>query len=535
MAEAKHLATIHEYAMPKKGVNLNSSPVDLEPDEALEMQNLIWNGGVKKRGGQFVLNTTEAVASKKILGIHRFYHGTSKTRIIAIDTKVMKDDEDNTWTDIKTGLNPGLQTHFSTWGVVDRTFVANGTDTAFVIKDDLSAVDITGTGAPASPTMFLPYQDRMLAIQDGDLVWSSSFPAEPETGSWETVANTGVRPDTRLYGMIHHSLTNSDAGYQAKVLLAGANDMYIFGGTSLSVSFGDYTIFPLGINVGCNAPRTMIWTPAGSIWLGIDRKVYLLPFGAATPVIISKQIQSTSDFQGIENIPAGQIENACAVYHDGYYKLSIARSGQTSNNSQWWFEVDRLNRKADNGYVVPWYGPMLGRNVSCYAVQGGPGDIGQLIAGEGTAKGYIYELDDISTTGDFDPTTAATQDINCKYNSYNNPLGQLAYAKDVHKAELELRDINGTIDIEYHDITGSIKTGDSISLSGGSLKWDSTFMWDGSQTWGRGEAPLRSVLHLSPNLQTRRLAIIVKHNSSTEKFELYAMRVEAVEQSTVFQ
>jgi len=525
--------TIHEYPMPSKGVNLNSSIVDIAPDEALEMKNCIWNGGVKKRGGQSILNTSEAVASKKILGLHRFYYGSSKTRLVACDTKVMKDDEDNTWTDIKTGLTTGLQTHFSTWGVVNRTFVANGTDTAFVIKNDLSAVDITGSGAPASPTMFLPYQDRMLAIQGGDLVWTRSFPAAPETDTWETVANTGVRPDTVLYGMVHHSLTNSEAGYQTKVLLAGATDMYIFGGTSLNVAIGDYTIYPLGIGVGCNAPRTMKWTPKGTMWLGADRRVYLLPFGASTPIVVSKQIHSTSDYEGIENIPAGQVENACAVYHDGYYKLSVARSGQTSNNSQWWLEIDRLIQKPD-GYYGPWYGPMLGRTISCYEVQDGPADIGQLIAGESTDKGFIYEMDVLSTTSDYDPAAATTKAIDCRYKSFNNPLGQLALAKDVHKIELELRDINGTVDIEYHDITGAVKSGDSISLSGGALKWDNTFTWDGSRTWGRGEAPLRQVLNLSPNLQARRLAIIANHNSSSEKFELYAIRAEAIEQDIVF-
>jgi len=149
---------VHEYPMPRKGVNLHVSPVDLEPDEALEMRNLIWEAGVKKRGGQSLLNTTEAVASKAVLGIHRFYYGTSKVRLVAIDTKVVKDDEDNTWTDVKTGLTAGKQTHFATWGALNKVFVANGTDTAFT-WDGTTAANITATSAPTSPTMFLPYQN----------------------------------------------------------------------------------------------------------------------------------------------------------------------------------------------------------------------------------------------------------------------------------------------------------------------------------------------------------------------------------------
>ena len=47
--------------------------------------------------------------------------------------------------------------------------------------------------------------------------------------------------------MVQHSISGADSGYEAAVLLAGANGMYIFQGTDLRVPFttGDYTIFPL--------------------------------------------------------------------------------------------------------------------------------------------------------------------------------------------------------------------------------------------------------------------------------------------------
>ena len=520
---------VHEYQLAKKGVNLYKSPVELLPDEALLTQNLIWRSGMKKRGGQVRLNTSEAVASKEVLGIHRFYYGVNKERIIAIDTKVMKDDEDNTWTDIKTGLTAGLQTHFSTWGALDKLFVANGTDTGFT-WDGSTATDITATNAPGSPTQFLPYQNRILAIQGGDLQWSAAF---DETATWESIANCGVRPDTILFGMIIHSVSAENEGFTSKVILAGANDMHLFWGTDLRVPFtaGNYQIYSLGMGVGCSAIRTLVHTPKGSIWLGNDSQVYLLPFNNAVPIPIGTKLQSNGTEQGIENIPSGQIETAAAVYHDGFYKLTIARTGQTTNNSQYWLDINRLQADED-GHFGPWYGPMLGRDISCYAVQSGGNDLGDLIAGEQTAKGYIYQMDANGTKSDFDASAGAAKSITLSYKTFHNPLGSLSLAKDISRIELELLQLNGTVTIAFHDITGSIKTGNSFALTAGSVTWGS-FNW-GSQNWDAGAVPTRQILNVTPAIQPRRLALIIGHGSSTESFELYAIRVETIEQNVEF-
>lgn len=528
--------SIYKYPMAKNGVDLRANITEHLPEDANLTQNLVWKNGISKRGGQSLLNTTEAIASKEILGIYRFYFGISKQRLIAIDTKVIKDDEDNTWTDIKTGLTTGKQTFFTPVGYDDAIFVANGTDTPFHY-DGTTATDISGTNFPSTATMFLPYQDRILAIQGGALQWSASYPAIPETAVWETISACGVRPDTVLYGMVQHSISNSDAGYEAAVLLAGANGMYIFKGSDLRTPFttGDYTIFPLATSVGCNAPRTMVWTPKGTMWLGIDRQVYLLPFGSTTPVPVGKKLFSGQSEQGIENIPATQIQFACGVYHDGYYKLAVARSAQTENNVQWWLEIDRLFI-TENGYYGPWFGPMLGQTISCFANQNGPGDTGELIAGEGTAKGYIYQLGNVSTLSDINPSDASTKDIEIKYKTFYNPLsfdetGE-AFNKVIHDIELELLAINGTINLDFHDITGVAKIGTSFGLTSGSKTWGS-FNW-GDNNWDLGDKPIRQTLDISPSMKVRRLEIIITNSSSTDKFELYALRTSAIQESIIF-
>ncbi len=519
---------VHEYPLATRGVNIHSSPVNLFPDEALLTQNCIWRGGIVKRGGQSKWSDTEVVASKKIGGLHRFYFGTSQQTLAAADT-VVKHGSGTTWTNVLTGLTADTQVHIISWGGVQKAYISNGTDGSLWSWDGSSLVVLSGGNLPAKVIQTLPYQDRILAIDatnPGTLTWSAAFDDTP--ANWVPAATTGVKPDSNLYGMTYHSLNNSDSGYRASVLLAGTDGMYLFQATDMRTpaTTGNYTIYPLATKIGCNAPRTMVWTPKGTLWLGVDRQVYLLPFGEVTPRPIGDKIRSSiGDVDGIEVIPAAQIQNACAVYHDGFYKLSFAASGGGTNTKQFWLDMERLQQD-DNGYG-PWYGPMTGQSISVFANMNGSGDTGQLLGGENTAAtgGFVYELGILSILGD---VTAA---IPIEYKTFNNPLGTAYLNKAIHRMEMELLDINGTVSIDYHDITGSVKIGDSLNLIGGAVKWGDT-NW-GSFNWS-AVAPKREVINISPAMQPRRLAMIIKFNSATEKFEMYAIRVEALEQEAVF-
>jgi hypothetical protein len=265
---------IYDYPMSKRGINLYSNILTLHPEECIFAQNSIWKNGMIKRGGQTLdFNNTEAVAGNKITGLHRFYYGTSKQRLVASGTKVVKDDEDNTWTDVYTGMTDGLEVFFTTWGALGKAYISNGTDTEKSWDGSSLADTGTTTDWSSEPLMMLPYQDRLFGIVNtataGTLEWTNSF----DDTVVNVASNTGVKPDTRLFGMIIHSLTDTDTGFRSSILLAGADGMYLFQGTDMRTpaTTGNYTIYPLATNVGCNAPRTMSWTPAGSMWLGIDR------------------------------------------------------------------------------------------------------------------------------------------------------------------------------------------------------------------------------------------------------------------------
>lgn len=514
-------AAIFSYPLARMGINFNKNILGLNEEEALQTKNCIWKNGIIKRGGQAKFEDDEVDAGKKIVGLTRFYFSTASKQLLVASGTTNKYHDGATWQDIKTGLTDGAQTFFETW--LDSSYIANVSDAPH--KWDGSSDSAVGA-APADTRMFLAYQDRLLSITGGDLTWSASF----DDSSWESVANVGVRPDTQLFGMIHHSATNVDAGYEAKILLAGANGMYIFSGTDLRVpsTTGDYTIFPLATSIGCNAPRTMVWTPHGTMYLGIDRQVYLLPFKSSVPVPIGTKIQSQhSGVEGIEKMPSGQISEACAVYHDGYYKLSIAQSGRTINNAQFWLDVDRLHQDEDTLWG-PWYGPMEGQTISVYASQNGNGDIGELMAGEddATVGSFVYQVGELDTFSD-DGTA-----IDVNYQTYFNPLGEAAYMKVVNHAELEILDVLGTVNVDFLDITGVLKTGDTVPLSGSAIFWDDLF-WD--EFFWSSSAPTRARIDITPAIRTRRLSILVKHSSGDDKFEMYGLSTKAIEGRLEFQ
>jgi hypothetical protein len=459
-----------------------------------------------------------------INGLHRFYRPDGAKWLMAATGGVVRYLDGKSWTNVKTGFTSGLQTYFADWGATSRVYVANGTDVAWYWTGTATADVATNL---TNVRQFLPYQDRLLAIDENGLGWSGSF----DDSTWNTPSSTGVRPDPRLVGMINHSITNSDAGIENQVLLAGSDTMYLFSGTNLDTSTGNYVVYPLAVPTGCNAPRTMVWTPRGSMWLGRDRQIYLLPFNSATPIPVGDKLISTQrEVNGIEKIPARRLKEACAVYHDGYYILSIAEPGGLNNTTIWWGEVDR-GGVDENGFFGPWYGPMTGMEISCFANLNGFEDLGQLYAGDAT-KGYVYEYNQNKTPFDIEQSDGTAKSMTVQYKTPFMPVGTEGLANDVHLIESEMLDDPGTITIDFFDTIETEKSGSSVTTASGQVTWGDA-NWGVNNWWGPGI--VRKVTPLSPAIQVRHLSLQYNHASATDGFELYASRVESVEQKQPFQ
>tara|TARA_R110000751_G_scaffold3012_1_gene15566 strand:- start:431 stop:1360 length:930 start_codon:yes stop_codon:yes gene_type:complete len=301
--------------------------------------------------------------------------------------------------------------------------------------------------------------------------------------------------------------------------------MYLFGGNDLRVpsTEGDYKIDSLATRTGCSAPLTMKWTPAGTVYLGTDKQVYILPYNSLTPVPIGHKITAAGNRKedGLESIPASQIANASAVYHDGFYKLSIAKTGGTTNTRQWWLDIARLERD-DNRFWGPWYGPMTGMNFHGMTVLSGPGDNEEWLAGESNpATGsFVYEADQ---SGTFTDNAVA---VPVELQTFYHPLSVETLTKVLHHLEFEILSSVGTYNIDYFDTIQKIKNGDILSITDNTLQWGTgnwgTFQW---QTTG----PSRIRHSIDPAIHTKYLSILIKFTSDAD-VRIYKIMAEELQQ-----
>jgi hypothetical protein len=520
--------------MSRLGVNLRKNVTTLSPEECLKAQNLIWTDGMKKRGGQDLITSTEVVASKPVKGLHRYYKSDGTSQLLAAAGTTVKYLDGSSWTNVQTGLTDEQEVHMSTWGGVDKVYISNGADELYS-WDGSSATTLSGGNIPSSIIQTIPYQDRLLAIDNtnpGTLTWSDSF--SDTAGNWVAASSTGVKPDTQLFGMINHSVNNTSSGIETKILLAGANGMHLFSGTDLRTpaTTGDYTIYSLGVDVGCQSPRTMAWTPAGTMWLGIDKQVYILPFNSATPIAVGSKIQSEQgDITGIDNIPSGQLGNASAVYHDGFYKLSITKSGGSYNTEQWWLDITRFQGDQD-GVFGPWYGPMIGQSIGPQITLTGTGDIGQHYAGEGQDKGFVYEISKDTQRSDVEVSDGSAKEITCSWKTYYNPLNNPAFRKQIGLIEAEFLDTDDSVSASFNDIDGLLRSATNFQLQTSAVLW-------GAQNWGaftwNDFGRTRKKLPISPVISPRRMCITLTNSSSDNDFKIFTLLAKAVEGNQEFE
>ena len=433
------------------------------------------------------------------------------------------------WADIVESLNPDAIMHAETWGAVDKVYFANGVDSGFSVDGSFN-VDTTIL-AGIVPIQFLEYQDRLLVIsvtEPGTLRWSDSF----SDTNFVSAASTGIRPDSYLHGMVIHSAAdNQEQGQNAQVLLAGSSGMYLFSGTNLSLTFSNYTLQSLATKVGCIAPDTMQWTPMGTMWLGTDLQVYLLPFDSLVPIPVGEPVRSKIfSMTGIENITAANMPLCSAVYQDGFYKLSIpSLSTSTFNDEQWWMDVfasfTRSNSQSvvNRALSVGWFGPMTNMSFSAMEALIGSGDTGTLVAGEGDSSvgSFVYNIT---------PTDVSDDGISIPYQwrSFYNPLSSPFVNSICHHLEVEMLNTQQIANINFEDSAGGASSAKSIIdiVDTGAVYNE---IYYGENFYG-GLEQSRITVGITPPVNQRYVSINMTGDTS-QKMELYAFRLREEQQS----
>jgi len=524
------------YPLAKKGINLRVMRQALGPEEAFKTINLFWRDGIEKRGGYQKVDDSKVSGDNSVNGLHRFYFGGGSRQLLASSGQEVRFFDIGAWTLIKGGLSANKQVRFETWGSKDKVFIGNGDDAPFTWD---GSTESPITNLTVSVIQFLAYQDRILFIagdKPGELGWSNSFDDtlwnfafDAGTGEGET----GVAPDTNLHGMIIHAAQVSDAGIKAKVLLAGSNGMYVFSGTSLTTPstspLSDYSLESLATNIGCISPNTMKWTPKGTVYLGTDKQVYILPFDSLTPLPIGQKIISSGEGRedGLEAIPVSEMPTVSAVYHEGYYKLSIPAKNGAFNSVQYWLDMDRMEID-ENKYFGPWYGPMRGMRFESQIVQSGPGDNGEWIGGEGDGigiGGFVY------TAGILGSFVDLEEPIDIQYQTFYHPLSNAMLEKVIDKFELELISETATLNIDFLDTTGNVSESALIPVIQDSVLWNQKF-WN-TFNWASLTAARIVVSPRPKNIKTRYLSLVIKL-SSTADFRLFSIGLNLEEQAVSF-
>ena len=511
---------IKPILLPFKGVNMIASPHDVREGEAIQTQNCFYRRGLNLKFGTQKHSSNEIVASKKVVGLHRFYYNTNSRKLIAACGPNIShlDDGAGTWTSLTTGQTDSLRTHFTTWGAVNTMYGANGTDTPFSINSSLTFA--TMASAPANTVMFLPYRDRLLSIDRDDpsyIRWSGSY----VTTSWTTTAQAIRIPGAGANEVIKiHSSIETATGVSASVFVGNTNGIYLLWGLDLDPARASFNVRldPVGgpDNVGCVSPHTVVSTPKGTFWLGNDKQVYLLPYDSSFMLPVGDKITSgASSFKGLESIPVAQIPEAAAIYHDGFYKLSFAISGGTTNTRQYWLDVKNLQRD-ENGLWGPWFGPMIGMEINVFAHQNGSGDDGRLLGGDDNAKGFVYSLNEDGIFGD---DTAAFTMI---YFS-NHEQGVPGFDTRVMGSQIELTDPASSFTLAFYDTTGILGSSQSISPLGTGITWGDqnwgTFNWQSTTTPTR-----RVVQHGESSFLGQRIATRLEYSTSTDHVIFYDIK-----------
>lgn len=534
MPIAHETQKVFEYKMPIGGVNMSVGRLSITEEQALELKNLYVRGGIKKRDG-FVKRVATVVkaGTNKVTMLHRFYQQDGTSQLIAGGGDTYAFEDSGAWTVIDATRTDDVAVNAETWGALDKVYFADGVLEGSTWDGSSFVSSITGLSGIV-PRQFLEYQDRLLMIsitEPGTLRWSDSF----DDTNWVSAAATGVRPDSVLHGMIIHSSSFvQEQGQNAQVLLAGSHGMYLFSGTNLSLVFSNYTIQSLATRVGCSAPKTMAWTPMGTVYLGNDLQVYLLPFDSIVPIPIGENIRSQmKGFDGIESINASDIALSRAVYQDGFYKLSVKSPGSSFNDTQWWLDIAASFRRTMSQSIstrtlsIGWFGPMKGMNFSELISMPGAGDKGEFVAGEADTSVGAFVYNSSPTNDDDDGS-----DIIYQWRSFFNPLSNPFLNSVVHLLDIEFLNTNQTINFTFQDSNQRNALGSASFATMGSGSIYGTFNY-GTKNYG-GVSQSRQRLSVTPPINLRFVGLIMFGDSSVD-LEVYAVRVEEMEQSAAFE
>lgn len=119
---------------------------------------------------------------------------------------------------------------------------------------------------------------------------------------------------------------------------------------------GQSEMVEVSSRVGCVGHDSIVNTPVGTLWCGLD-SVYMMPPGGGFPIDIGWPIANQ-----IRQMPSGARATIVATFNKQFYKLYIPPAGGSTNVVGWWLDL-----RGGIGSTPSWWGPQSGLPVTALA------------------------------------------------------------------------------------------------------------------------------------------------------------------------
>jgi len=401
--------------------------------------------------------TVDDIEQKTILGITRFFVGTTYDKVIRAKNTDIQELNSNfkTWDNITglTSLTAGLTTNFVQAN--DRLFILNGTDNVHSIDSSLTVTDEgdTNTDVPKGTFGEWASNNRLFISgsktqSDRDVVWFSNALAP----------QTFVRDTNKFYVAQGRGgkVTWLKMFKEFELIIYKDSNIYVLnmeGSTPLT----DWTLKPLSVAIGCPAGRTVQDIGNDHIFLANDgvRLLSRTTFDKLRVGVISTPIQDI-----IDSINQDAIQNSVGFFENGLYILGVpVGTSTTPNRFMIWDSIAAVRNGDPNSAWTTI--PKDTWNFSCLTSYSFGDNIKTIVAGEARTLSLCYKV----FSGNTDNGETVVQTIVSREHDFGDPFVKKEFDPIQFVAETG-SDGNYTYSID-RDRNGFSTVATSGTLSGG--------------------------------------------------------------------
>ena len=324
-----------------------------------------------------------------------------------------------------------------------------------------SAANTTVHLLPSVPTSVCNFNNRAY-FSCSNTAWYSDVLAPTvmtNAGQSLTIGDTDII--TSLTGL---PIQTSSAGVVASLIVFKSLQIWqILGDAAVT---GSLSLNFLALNIGCIAPRSIVQTPIGTIFAGIDGPYYISALGQVLP-LTKDQNKSVQDLQR----PFQSINNpgrAAAAFTGSIYRICLDSTidGVAATND-YWFDAD----------VRRWNGPHT-FPYDCISQMGSYFVLSHRSLGAALfASSYLPSASSVYTDN------GAAYSVNFQTAFF--PKSQNINVKQIVESTIELSSVNSLLSyfVTAYDERFNILSSASVGLVGNSLLWGGGTVWGSGPVW----------------------------------------------------